>query len=606
MPWVCLLLRRGRFSKAERHFKKAISTLTERNPNPYDGEPLYNLGLSLKHQGKSKEAYDAFFKATWNAAWQDASYFELAQLASANNDEQLALELVHKSMVRNWHHHRARTLKAALLRKTGQHHKAMTLIDESFALDRFNFGIKFEKYLGSNNFDELSQFKTMMRGNHHSYIEYALDYAAAGFFDEALLLLGECIDLAIEDAMVLYFCGWFALQKGDIGLSRDYFDRAENKNPDGCFAYRLEAIRALESAVAMNHSYAMPHYHLGNLWYDKKQYGKAVECWERARDLTPEFATVHRNLALAYYNKMNRPKEALSSLELAFQLNDKDARVLMELDQLYKKHNYPLNKRLSFLEKYLLLLDSRDDLYLERCTLYNQLGNPEKALDLLAQRKFHPWEGGEGKVSGQYLIALTSMAKNAIKEGQYKSALVLLEKTQYFPENLSEGKLDNILENDIDYWMALCYEGLDEKQKAYHFYKRACRGSFDLSAALFYNDQQPDKIFYQALALRKLEKFDQADQKFKELISFGRSHVKDKVRIDYFAVSLPDLLIWDEDLNLTNQIHCRHLMALGYLGMGDFDKADDELEMVKKLRNTHPAVALINDKLIREQIVSYK
>ena len=45
------------------------------------GRPYYNLGLSLKMQGRFDEAFDAFYKATWNAAWQDAAFFELARLA---------------------------------------------------------------------------------------------------------------------------------------------------------------------------------------------------------------------------------------------------------------------------------------------------------------------------------------------------------------------------------------------------------------------------------------------------------------------------------------------------------------------------------------------
>ena len=75
------LIRKGRFAEAEPYLRKAVEVLTERNPNPYDGEPLYNLGLSLKYQGRDEEAYDCFYKACWNAAWQDAGYFSLAQLS---------------------------------------------------------------------------------------------------------------------------------------------------------------------------------------------------------------------------------------------------------------------------------------------------------------------------------------------------------------------------------------------------------------------------------------------------------------------------------------------------------------------------------------------
>ena len=52
-----LNMRRGKFEEAEQYFHTAIKTLTERNPNPYDGEPYYNLGWSLKMQGKYDEAY---------------------------------------------------------------------------------------------------------------------------------------------------------------------------------------------------------------------------------------------------------------------------------------------------------------------------------------------------------------------------------------------------------------------------------------------------------------------------------------------------------------------------------------------------------------------
>ena len=44
-------------------------------------------------QGRFDEAFDAFHKAVWNAAWQDAAYFELARLASREGNFDQALEL---------------------------------------------------------------------------------------------------------------------------------------------------------------------------------------------------------------------------------------------------------------------------------------------------------------------------------------------------------------------------------------------------------------------------------------------------------------------------------------------------------------------------------
>ena len=56
-------LHRGNFAEAEKCFRKAIERLTRRNSNPYDGEPLYNLGLCLGYLDRDNEAYDSFYKA---------------------------------------------------------------------------------------------------------------------------------------------------------------------------------------------------------------------------------------------------------------------------------------------------------------------------------------------------------------------------------------------------------------------------------------------------------------------------------------------------------------------------------------------------------------
>ena len=39
-----------------------------------------NLALALKYQGRTDEAYELFWKATWNKGWADAGYFAAAQI----------------------------------------------------------------------------------------------------------------------------------------------------------------------------------------------------------------------------------------------------------------------------------------------------------------------------------------------------------------------------------------------------------------------------------------------------------------------------------------------------------------------------------------------
>jgi Tfp pilus assembly protein PilF len=47
------------------------------------------------------------------------------------------------------------------------------------------------------------------------------------------------------------------------------------------------------------------------------------------------------------------------------------------------------------------------------------------------------------------------------------------------------------------------------------------------------------------------------------------------------------LLIWDDDLNVRNQIHCNLVMGMGYLGLGDKEQARKFLSEVVHLDINH-------------------
>ncbi|PXX21703.1 DUF5107 domain-containing protein [Arenibacter sp. ARW7G5Y1] len=567
-------LKRGKFETALSFFEKAIETLTERNPNPYDGESYFNKGLALNLLGRKEEAYTAFYKSCWNAPWQDAGYFNVAQLDTLHGNYEKALEHVDKSLIKNWHNHKARHLKIILLRKLGRVKEAFKLAEDSLTIDRFNFGALYEKYILSKNPEDLIVFQEQLRDYTHNYIEFSLDYAQVGQYDDAIALLDLFTGNKKEVyPMIPYLLGWCHEQNGDLECAKKNYRKAEKMPMDYCFPNRLEEILVLESAIKNNPSDARAPYYLGNYWYASKQYQQAKESWESAIKLDNNNPICHRNLALLYYNKEGLKDLAKQHLEMAFSLDRNNARVLMELDQLNKKMNIPINERLEFLEANLPLTESRDDLYLDRLTLYNFNGMHREALKLIEQRQFHPWEGGEGKVPFQYITAHVELAKTHLKEGEYHIAIEHLHAAQTYPHNLGEGKLFGAQENDIYYWLGCAYDKLGNEKLSLKNWKIASEGLSDPSPAMFYNDQQPDKIFYQGLALLKLGRKKEAELRFKNLIQYGESHMHDDIKLDYFAVSLPDLLIWEEDLNIRNQIHCTYLTGLGKLGLGQTEGA---------------------------------
>ncbi|MEO5893473.1 MAG: DUF5107 domain-containing protein [Ferruginibacter sp.] len=597
-------MRRGNFTEAETYFRTAVSRLVQRNPNPSNGEPYYHLGLCLKLQGENEKAFDAFYKSAWNDACQHSAYFQLALIATGKGDFKQGLYLIEKSLLKSYHSHSARHLKTVLLRKLQNDEAALNYINESLKIDLFNYGCHFEHYLVLKQEGKdleagevLIKLKTLLRHNFNNYIEYTIDYVNAGLFEEAKLLL---LEYTKEDdqrlhPLTFYYLGWIALKSGDPGLASAYFIDAAEASPDYCFPSKVEDIAVLQSAIDHDPLDFHPNYFLGNFWYANGQFEKAINCWEQAVAINDTFPTVHRNLSLAYYNKRKEVEKAVASLEKAFDLDRKDARVLMELDQLYKLNNHCHWKRLQLLEEHVDLVEERDDLYLERIVLYNHLGDFETARALLAEHKFHPWEGGEGKVVSQYLLCHIELAKNAFAEGDHAGAIELLKLAKHYPDNLGEGKLPGAPENDIHYFMGIAYAALGDTNNARLMFSTATNGISTPVQAIFYNDPQPDKIFYQGLAWLQLEEQEKASTIFESLIKFGSQHMNDDIRIDYFAVSLPELLVFDQDLNQKNYIHCNYLTGLGNLGLNKTSLAEASFRKVLGAdRNHQGAITHLN------------
>ena len=591
-------LRRARFKKAEGYLKTAVKVLKKRNPNPYDGEPQFYLGVVNKFLGNMQSAYECFWKSTWNKAWADAGYFEAACISMDGERWEDALDELERALISNSHNHKARAMKAVVLRKLGQKDEALAWIKESYKTDPFNYVCMVEEHLLTGNKEPLERMVELMHGNIYNYHETALDYAQAGLEDEVRLVLETAIKKGVEESPLTYY---YLAYYGTLSQALGYLKKAKSVSPDCCFPNRLEDARIFDALIGMpGVKDGKAPYYLGCLYYDKRQYDVAVKNWELSAKLDPKFPSVWRNLALARFNKQDRQEEALEYMEKAFHLDETDARMLMELDQLYKRLHKPHQERLDFLQKYPELLQQRDDLVLEEITLLNQLGRYEEAMAKLDAHQFHPWEGGEGKVSSQYQICRVELAKQALSGKSGKSrmsgksgaekAIGLLEKCLTYPPHLGEGKLYGAQENDFYYLLGVAYEALGQKDKAIACWEAATKGPQEPAAAMYYNDAKPDKIFYQGLALRKLGREDEAHGRFFKLINYGKQHIYDKVVMDYFAVSLPDLLIWEDSLDTKNLIHCKYMLALGYYGMGDKEKALKYLSEVEELDNNHQGI----------------
>ena len=595
-----LLMRRGNFEAAVPYFEASIKRATMMTPNPYNSEAMYNLGVCLLYLGRDDEAYDRFYKACWSNEMQEMGFYYLAAIAMRRQNYAAALDFIDRSLVKNAHNIKARGLKASALRKLGRQECALEQVKANLEVDPFDYVSHYVRYEITQDPADLERMQSLMRGFSGNYLAAARDFLEAGLCEEASGILALFDG---EHPLADYYRG-YALRGTEQAL--EAYRKAESDDPAYCFPNKLEDILVLKDAIHTleenGEKAAKASYYLGCLLYDKLQYEAAMKLWEDSAKEDDSFPTVHRNLSLVYFNKMNRPQDAVSQMETAFALDESDARVFLELDQLYKKMDVPVEKRLEGFGKHEELPLKRDDLLVEELTLKNTAGQYSEVYDAIMSHSFRPWEGGEGKVPAQYKTSLIQMAVRDLKAGDAAAAREKLEKALIYPENLGEGRLEGTKDNHVWYWLGTALEALGQEEEAKDAYEHAELGEDEPAGVLYYYDQPADMILFKGLAKQKLGKTREACACFNKLMDYGERHVNDVVEHDYFAVSMPDFLIFETDLTRKNTAHCWYLMGLSHLGSGDKQKAQECFSKALEYEYDHQN-AILYDRMIKEELI---
>jgi tetratricopeptide (TPR) repeat protein len=571
-------LKRGEFAEAEAYFRKSIARLTERNPNPRDGEPYYNLGLTLRYLGRDDDAYAAFYKAVWNQAWQSAGYYALAEIDSLRHEWSMALSHLDESLRVNTDNLRARDLRALVLRKLGRVEEAAQLLNSTLDLDPLDW---LSRHINGQP----------LSCNTQTHLDIALDLSRSGFFSEAIQLL-EMADKKPDPGtapLIAYHLAWLHARAGNTRPALHWLKRAARRSPDYCFPSRLEEISILEAAISLNPADARASYYLGNLLYDKNRHAEAIRHWERAAKLDPSFSIVWRNLGIGYFNVSQKPEKARAAYEKAFRASPRESRLLYERDQLWKRIRITPNRRLAELERHDKLVRERDDLCVEFCALLNQTHQSSRALNILATRKFQPWEGGEGLALGQYVRTHLCLARSSMKKGDLASARSHLEEALESPTNLGEARHLLANQSDVHYHLGQVHAAMHNTKEARKHWNLAAtfRGDFQQMSVRAFSEM----TYFSALAMESLGKAKAARKLFAQLLSYARKLEKAKATIDYFATSLPTMLLFNEDIQERQEIQALFMQAQAALGLKRQKKARVLLAIVLRRDPGHALAA---------------
>ncbi len=597
-------LRRGEWETAEEHFRAAIARLTRRNPNPADGEPFYNLGLCLRFRAAAEpdptrasaledEAYGQFYKATWNEAWTAASYHALAEIDGVRGNWATARDHCELSSRAGGENGRVANLWSLSVRRLGFPDRADAML-RVFPLgrDRLDAWARHQLSVG-------------IPADWQTALDVAHDYVRAGFFEDGIRLLEGCrleegiADLGAEGVLptqswgagplVAYTLGWLHERKGDPEAARTWYRRGSQLPPDYCFPARLEEIAILEAAMRADPKDARAPYYLGNLMYDRRRHEEAIALWERSASIDPSFSVVWRNLGIGLFNVRHQAGEASLAYDRAFLANPGDARLLFERDQLWRQMGVEPDRRLKELRKHPGLVGRRDDLSVEFCALLNQTGHHEEAAAVLAGRRFQPWEGGEGQALGQHVRTQLALGRSALILGNPALARRHFESAAQCPENLGEAR--HLLANDSDvrYWLGCALESLGDRAGAREQWLRAATFTGDFQEMSVREFSAMTR--YSALACEKLGRRKQARSLFEQLHKHASRWLKAPAKIEYFATSLPTMLLFEDDLRQRNVAVAMLLGAQARLGLGLRTQGVRMLRTLLKRDPSHPMAA---------------
>jgi tetratricopeptide (TPR) repeat protein len=226
---------------------------------------------------------------------------------------------------------------------------------------------------------------------------------------------------------------------------------------------------------------------------------------------------VLRNLGFNSLVTARDPKSAIAYLERAMEADPTDGRILMELDLLYSYTDQEDRSRAAF-EKYSSTVMQRDQLVQRWVHLMLQVEGYERAAQLLDSTRFFARES-RANIHAAFAEAHNGIGETLLAEGDAEGALEQFKLSMEYPENLAEGALPNESFARSKYLQGVARSRLGQPGLAKAIWQQVSEYPV-----------QPlsEGVIYQALALRKLGKGQEADRKLKQLVAACEAELETK------------------------------------------------------------------------------
>lgn len=563
--------RAGRYAEAERHLRAALARQTRLNTNPGDGEAAFRLGQVLARTGRPDEAYEAWGKARWNQAWRGPALLAMARLDAARGRDVAALAHARAAADGDPDQLQAHAVLAALLRRAGRDGEADSVLARSLARDPLDVWTR-----------DLAGVDVAADGP--TLLDVALEHDSVGAWRDAVRLLegAAAVEPALGQVEVRPLVHLHAARileaAGEHAEADRHRARARTVPAVHCLASRLDDVDMLQANVERHPDDARAWAILGHWLYFQRRHGDAIAAWRTSTELDPSDPVVWRNRAVAAFNVLGDRDAARQHYASALAVAPGDPRLVYERDQLAKRSGTTPEERLVVLTGERSAVDARDDLTVELAQLHTATGAPQLALELLLARRFQPWEGGEGQVLSAWDEAHVALARRALADDDGQRALEHVGAALEPVASLGEARhpLANTAQLNLMLGDALAATGDQDAARVAWSHAARSTGDFQSMAPVAFSEL----TYYAALASRRLGDDVRAHALVDGLAAHAVTLRTTPATVDYFATSLPTMLLFQDDLQAAQTTTATLLEAQVAVLRGDVGAAAAGLDDV--------------------------
>jgi tetratricopeptide (TPR) repeat protein len=251
--------------------------------------------------------------------------------------------------------------------------------------------------------------------------------------------------------VVYYYLAANAREKGNDDQADEFARQSETAPFIRVFPNRMTDAEVIDDELRDHPLDTHALLFMGNYLFAHGRYQQGAQSWAQAFGQGFEDPVLLRNLGLYAWRVKNDLPDAAEFYEKAVKLAPQDFRLYTDLDEIYFRLGSAGRREKLFADAPATVRD-RDSVLVRRALLLTQERQYERALRLLTDHRFNPWEGGV-RVHEMYVLAYFQKGLRAMDDNQPAAAEAAFRKALEYPHSLGSGKPDKPRDEEIWFWL---------------------------------------------------------------------------------------------------------------------------------------------------------